>query len=76
MQVFVNQLTDTASLNVGITFSGSSSGEIRTSSMVRHLIFSEYAILAHIFRHLGLDDGVVVQLPECFESGFKTVQRE
>ena len=44
--------------------------------MERHLIFSEYAILAHIFRHLDLDDGVVDQLPECFESRFKTVQRE
>jgi len=76
MQVFVNQLTDTALLIFEITFSGLFNGEIRTSSMVRHLIFSEYAILAHIFRHLGLDDGVVVQLPECFESCFKTVQCE
>ena len=44
--------------------------------MERHLIFSEYAILAHIFRQFGLDDGVVDQLSECFESRFKTVQRE
>ena len=44
--------------------------------MERHLIFSEYAILAHIFRHLDLDDGVVGQLPERFESRFKTVQRK
>ena len=32
--------------------------------------------LSRIFRQFGLDDGVVGQLPERFESRFKTVQRE
>ena len=32
--------------------------------------------MARIFRQFGLDDGVVSQLPERFESRFKTVQRE
>jgi hypothetical protein len=32
--------------------------------------------MSRIFRQFGLDDGVVGQLPERFESRFKTVQRE
>jgi hypothetical protein len=32
--------------------------------------------LSRIFRQFDLDDGVVGQLPERFESRFKTVQRE
>ncbi len=32
--------------------------------------------MSRIFRQFGLDDGVVGQLPERFESCFKTVQRE
>ena len=32
--------------------------------------------MSRIFRQFGLDDGVVSQLPECFESRFKTVQPE
>ena len=32
--------------------------------------------MSRIFRQFGLDDGVIDQLPECFESRFKTVQRE
>ena len=32
--------------------------------------------MSRIFRQFDLDDGVVDQLPECFESRFKTVQRE
>ena len=32
--------------------------------------------MSRIFRQFGLDDGVVSQLPERFESRFKTVQRE
>ena len=32
--------------------------------------------MSRIFRQFDLDDGVVGQLPEHFESRFKTVQRE
>ena len=32
--------------------------------------------MSRIFRQFDLDDGVVDQLPERFESRFKTVQRE
>ena len=32
--------------------------------------------MSRIFRQFGLDDGVVGQLPERFESRFKTVQCE
>ena len=32
--------------------------------------------MSRIFRRFGLDDGVVGQLSERFESRFKTVQRE
>ena len=32
--------------------------------------------MSRIFRQFGLDDGVVSQLPERFESRFKTVQRD
>ena len=32
--------------------------------------------MSRIFRQFGLDDGVVSQLPERFESRFKAVQRE
>ena len=32
--------------------------------------------MSRIFRQFDLDDGVVSQLPERFESRFKTVQRE
>ena len=32
--------------------------------------------MSRIFRQFDLDDGVVGQLPERFESRFKTVQRE
>ena len=32
--------------------------------------------MSRIFRQFGLDDGVVGQLSERFESRFKTVQRE
>ena len=32
--------------------------------------------MSRIFRQFGLDDGVVGQLPERFESRFKAVQRE
>ena len=46
------------------------------SSIERYLLFSEHAIHVPHFRQFGLDDGVVDQLPERFESRFKTVQRE
>jgi hypothetical protein len=32
--------------------------------------------MSRIFRQFDLDDGVVDQLSECFESRFKAVQRE